>query len=286
MCTRSTFNSSSHQLVRVFVIAVVAVAFAGFESLCCADDVTAKTSTRSAQQRNGYKHLGKSPQAAGHEDEESAAVVELVLSFSDPVQLTVLDIAPQAAGGEKPALLTVEPLTWDDTQWIVQLEISSLSSRQTDFLFLDGQVLVFSASEGGTSQVGANPNNRRLEEIISVDGDGELIEALSFDPDQDISVSTFDLIEDAADLENPLVDSASDCLLDDFDAGTFLKDFAQLVVLQHDASSDDTGQIAGDPPGEPRGSVCCSGTGACGEYGGDDCPGGTSQVGCPCPGRF
>lgn len=270
------------QLVHALVMGLATMSLLRPGSPCYAGDTRARARARSTQPRDGYKQAATDRQEDRYEAEDSETAVEVIFSFSDRVQLTVFDATAEMGDSNEPTLLTVEPLRWDDTQWLIQLDSSILSDRQIEFVFVDDQVLVFTVSPGRTNPERSSSDNRLLEETISIEGKGEFIGALPAHAGQGAIVSEVVLIDDLANLLEPFQHPVIDFLLDDIERSGLVDDAVPLVVLQRKDFSADMRQGGGGAGGVAAAAACCMGGGACDVYGGEGCPSGTVEVSCPC----
>ena len=277
---RSTIHKpGNYPFAKAFLAFLLASSVLRPEFPCYAEDPRAEVRLRSTQPRGTYRHLEKNKHQDRTDAEDSETTVEFILSFSDPVQLSVLE----TLGGEEPTMLALEPLTWDYTRWAIQLERSIVLDGWIELLGVDGQMYVIAAARIGMLQDGSNPADRRLLDVISVAGEGELIGVVPAYTDQDVTVSAFIGVDKLADFPEPLRNPMINALLDGIDRNESLDDSVQLVVLQpYGFSEADTEKAAGGTTSGPIAASCCVADGVCVVYGGEGCPGGTSPTTCPC----
>ncbi len=246
---------------------------------CYAEDPRAEVRLRSTQPRGAYRHLEKNKHEDRTDAEDSETTVEFILSFSDSVQLTVME----TLGGDEPTVLALEPLTWDYTRWAIEFDRAIVLDGWIELLAVDGQIYVIAAARIGIPQDGSNPAERRLQEVISIEGEGGLIELLPAYADQAVTVSAFVFVDHLAGFPEPLRNPMINALLDGIDRNESLDDSVQLVVLQpYGVLEADRETIAVDTTPEARAASCCVADGVCVVYGGAGCPNGTSPTTCPC----
>ena len=277
---RSTIpKPGNYPFAKAFLAAFLATSVLRPEVPCYAEAPRAEVRFRSTQPRGTYRHLEKNKHQDRTDAEDSETTVEFILSFSDPVQLSVLE----TLGGEEPTMLVLEPLTWDYTRWAIQLERSIVLDGWIELLVVDGQMYVIAAARIGMLQDGSNPAERRLQEVIFIEGEGDLVDVLPAYADHSVTVSAFIGVDKLADFPEPLRNPMINALLDGIDRNESFDDSVQLVVLQpYTFLEADTETVAVDTTPQPRAASCCVADEVCVVYGGEGCPGGTSPTTCPC----
>lgn len=202
-----------------------------------------------------------------------AMPIPFVLRFRDPVDLATVGVLTDATGGSEPIDVFLSSLTWDATEWLMDSGRPLAANEAIDLVISDREIFMF---------IGV-PGEMNLLEIVEIDGDGEFIEVLPAVASSPLTVSTILSAQDLIDSNHPIADSGldpvgyrtnHDNLLGLADSDLVVKEgFQQSPEFPEDEQADGA-TVAG--------LVCCTGGGACTIYGGNDCPGGTTSVPCPC----
>lgn len=279
-------KANDSRLANAFAATLATICVVSAGSLSYADDVRAKRGYRSTESRDVYDRPAGNPQRSANEEHQETAA-EFILSFSDPVELGVLEQLDQTTDGEESVALSVEPLTWDNREWMIRMDRSIISNGRIELLFVEGEVLVFSVLPRGAGQDEDHPaaeqlGNRRLLDSIWMDGEAELIDAQPAYVDQDVIVSEWMFIDSLASLPEAVGSLGADLAVGDINLAGPFDEGALLVVLEQDGYLVDTESVAGDGDPSTARASCCRGGGMCMVFGGDGCPSGTSEVGCPC----
>lgn len=266
------------------ILATICVVSAG--SLSYADDVRAKRGYRSTESRDVYDRPAGNRQRNANEEHQET-VTEFILSFSDPVELGVLEQLDQTTDREESVVLSVEPLTWDNREWMIRMDRSIISKGRIELLFVEGEVLVFSVLPRGAGHDEDHPaagpsRSRRLLDSISMDGEAELVDAQPAYTDQDVIVSEWMFIDNVPSFLEAVGSLGADFAVGEINLAGPVDEGALLVVLEQDGSLADAALVADDGDLRAALATCCTGGGLCVVYGGDGCPSGTTEVGCPC----
>ena len=283
MCRSIIHKSDKYPFANALIAVLLATSVLHSEFPCYAEAPRPEARFRSTHPRENYRHSEKNKQEDRDDAEDSETIVEFTLSFSDSVELTVLESTAQTIGGDEPLLLALEPLTWDYTRWTIQLDRSIALKGWIELIGVNGQVFVVAAAWSDMLQDGRNRADRRLHEVISVEGEAELIDVLPVYADQDVTVSAFVGVDGLAQFPKPFRNPAVNSLLDNIDHDEPLGDSVQLVVLHPIGSLSAAPEKAeSDTTPVAASAACCTLGGMCVVYGGDGCPDGTAPVACPC----